>query len=79
MNRVERDNFQMFVGVAVIGLYTAMVFALLFFEMPQGNKETLILLIGVLSGSFKDIVGWAFGSSKGSSDKTELMAAEKST
>lgn len=43
-------------------------------DFPPGVKETLLVLIGVLAGSFKDTVGYWLGSSHGSERKTELMA-----
>lgn len=46
-------------------------------DFPPGVKETLLVLVGVLAGSFKDCVGYWLGSSHGSERKTELMAGEK--
>lgn len=42
-------------------------------DFPPGVKETLLVLVGVLAGSFKDCVGYWLGSSHGSERKTELM------
>ncbi len=42
-------------------------------DFPPGVKETLLVLVGVLAGSFKDVVGYWLGSSHGSDRKTELM------
>lgn len=73
MNREQRDQFQQAIGIGVMVVFLAMVLALVFFAMPAENKEVLLVLAGVLAGSFKDVVGWAFGSSKGSADKADLM------
>lgn len=43
-------------------------------DFPPGVKETLLVLIGVLAGSFKDVIGYWLGSSHSSTLKTELMA-----
>lgn len=45
-------------------------------DFPPGVKETLLVLVGVLAGSFKDVVGYWIGSSHGSERKTELMASK---
>lgn len=45
-------------------------------DFPPGVKETLLVLVGVLAGSFKDVVGYWIGSSHSSERKTELMAGE---
>lgn len=45
-------------------------------DFPPGVKETLLVLVGVLAGSFKDVVGYWIGSSHSSERKTELMAAK---
>ncbi len=45
-------------------------------DFPPGVKETLLVLVGVVAGSFKDVVGYWLGSSHGSDRKTELMTKE---
>jgi len=42
-------------------------------DFPPGIKETLLVLVGVLAGSFKDVVGYYLGGSHSSDRKTELM------
>lgn len=42
-------------------------------DFPPGIKETLLILVGILAGAFKDTVGYWLGSSHGSERKTELM------
>jgi len=48
-------------------------------DFPPGVKETLLVLVGVLAGSFKDVVGYWIGSSHASDRKTELMASTGET
>lgn len=43
-------------------------------DFPPGVKETLLVLVGVLAGAFKDVVGFWIGSSYGSARKTEILA-----
>lgn len=42
-------------------------------DFPPGVKETLLVLVGVVAGSFKDVVGYWLGGSHSSDRKTELM------
>lgn len=44
-------------------------------DFPPGVKETLLVLVGVLAGSFKDVVGYWLGGSHSSDRKTELMSS----
>ncbi len=70
---------------AAISLLVVMAFfgciAALFFtalrdkDFPPGVKETLLVLVGVLAGSFKDVVGYWLGGSHSSDRKTELLSA----
>lgn len=54
-------------AIVVIGFFAVIVFKLL-------KNQDVQLEVGALIGSFATIVGYFFGSSKGSSDKTELLA-----
>jgi hypothetical protein len=46
-------------------------------DFPPGVKETLLVLVGVLAGEFKNVCGYWLGSSHGSARKTEIMQAPK--
>lgn len=48
-------------------------------DFPPGVKETLLVLVGVLAGSFKDVVGYWLGGSHSSDRKTEIMASTGDT
>lgn len=45
-------------------------------DFPPGIKETLLVLVGVVAGSFKDVVGYWLGGSHSSDRKTEIMSQE---
>ena len=56
-------------GLIVIGFFTT-----LFYLIYQGTFESTInLAIGTLLTAFGTIVGYFYGSSKGSSDKNKLL------
>jgi hypothetical protein len=84
MNLDRLGNFAkvavtLLVILAFLGCIGALFFtALRDKDFPPGVKETLLVLVGVLAGSFKDCVGYWLGSSHGSERKTEIMAAKDS-
>lgn len=63
-------------GMIVIGFFTLIV-VLIYKGIPPDNKDTFTLLIGALIGSFTSIVGYFFGSSLGSSKKTDMIKTDK--
>ena len=67
-----REIFQ-YAFSTIILLATLFWFGMLFFfVVPEGNKELVTFAAGIFLGSgWTQILGWWFGSSKGSADKTE--------
>lgn len=63
-------------AVIVVGFFT-LIYYLMKSAIPAGNKDVAIMLFGTLSTSFGLVVGYFFGSSKSSSDKTAFMAQGK--
>lgn len=59
-------------AVVVVGFF-ALLYILLFQEIPEGNRDVLNLATGALIGSFTSIIGYYFGSSKGSADKNNFL------
>jgi hypothetical protein len=45
-------------------------------DLLPGLKEVLLVLIGVLAGAFKDVIGFYLGSSLSSAKKDSLLAAK---
>lgn len=71
---IAKLTVSLLVIVAFFGCIAALfITALRDKDFPPGVKETLLVLVGVLAGSFKDVVGYWIGSSHGSDRKTELM------
>lgn len=61
------------VGVTILGTFVVMVLALIYVPIPDGNRDSLTILIGIVSGGVGTIVGYYFGSSKGSQKKSDLI------
>lgn len=73
MKREFKDYFQyIFAGVIVLGFF-ALMYMLIMKTIPVDNNDTLNLVIGGLLGAFSTIVGYFFGSSKGSAEKNEIL------
>jgi len=66
-------------GVVIVVGFFATVITLIFrtTPIPAGSKEAVMLLLGSLIASFACVVQYFFGSSKGSSDKTAMLAGKK--
>ena len=69
MTRTQRDVVQLALGgLVVAGFFVALSLMLL------RDKAGADILIGSLSAAFGAVVGYYYGSSSGSRDKTELLA-----
>ena len=59
-------------ALVAVGLYWV-TYLLIMKEAPPTNKDALLILLGVLASSFSNVVGYFFGSSKGSADKNDML------
>lgn len=77
----NRDtNLYVLAWVVVVGFF-GLIGVLVFKQIPDSNevaKVALPMLFGALIAGFKDVLGYFFGSSKSSSDKTKLLVAKGS-
>jgi len=65
-------------GAVVVGFF-ALMYLLVYHAIPAENKEILNIVVGALIASFTAVVGYYFGSSKGSSDKNEMLKNQSPT
>ncbi len=61
------------VGGAVMLLAVGIVVALFTLELPPGNREVALVVLGIVIGWGGAVVNYHFGSSQGSKRKTELL------
>lgn len=59
-------------AMIVLGVFVLTWF-FLYREMPIGNKDIMLMLIGAMLAKFSDVVAYFFGSSKGSADKNQML------
>lgn len=65
-------------ALGVIAVFLYIVVMLTIFpnkEIP--NRDILLILLGILSSAFKDLISYWYGSSAGSKAKTDLMSTSK--
>lgn len=62
-------------SLLIIGFFTLIVLLVLI-PIPEQNGKILYLVCGSLIGSFTLVVGYFFGSSAGSKQKTEIISRQ---
>lgn len=60
-------------SVIVIGFFTLCA-VLMYRPLPAGSNEVVFMLFGTLSAAVGSVIGYFFGTSKSSADKTDIIA-----
>lgn len=68
-----KEIYMYVLGTMIVICIIAFSTALIFFEIPKENVQMVNIVLGTIIGSFTTVVGYFFGSSKGSADKTDMM------
>jgi drug/metabolite transporter (DMT)-like permease len=69
-----KDIFQYcFAALIVIGFFV-LVYAVFIKGLPPENKDVAYLLVGALVAVFTSVVNYFFASTKGSAEKTDIIA-----
>lgn len=69
----KTDLMQFFVGICVMGIFFMLINALIYREIPEANKDMVNHAIGLVEGAVIMVVGFYYGSSKGSAKKDEAL------
>lgn len=69
-----KDITQLVVGFMVMIAFLVVLWAVFKIEMPASNRDLALILLGVLATKFGDVVAYNFNSSKGSSEKTDIIS-----
>ncbi len=70
------DLIKSSVAFISISLLAFLCYALVYVPIPEGNKEALYILIGIISSTVSMIAGFYYGSSKGSQKKDDLIKSQ---
>jgi drug/metabolite transporter (DMT)-like permease len=73
MNSKAKEIYQYILASIIVLAVMAFAVALIFVPIPEQNRDMLNIALGAFLGAFITVVGYNFGSSKGSADKTALM------
>ena len=68
-----KEIYMYALGALIVVGFFFVLYIVFVAEVPQGNKDLGLLVIGALVAKFGDVVSYFFGSSKGSSDKNNLL------
>lgn len=67
------DVMQFIVGISVMSIFYLLIYALIYRVIPAENKEMFNHAIGLVEGAVMLVVGFYYGSSKGSAKKDEAL------
>jgi hypothetical protein len=69
----KTDFIQAIAALTALFVFVLVVFALIYVNIPVGNKEPLIHVLGIIEGTVMAIIGYYYGSSKGAHKKTDSI------
>lgn len=72
MEKMKEIGLYVLASIIVLGFFT-LLYIIIFVGVPEVNKEILNIVVGALIGSFTSVVGFFFGSSVGSKEKTKIL------
>ncbi len=70
----KRDINQYVLAWVIVAGFFSLVSLLIFRDLPKDSSQVVVMLFGALAAGFGSVIGYYFGSSKGSSEKTDLLA-----
>lgn len=66
--------FKYVVGGTILLAFLIIIYALAFKVIPESNKDIFIHTIGIVEGAVITMIGYYFGTSSGSKEKSETIA-----
>jgi hypothetical protein len=73
MKTLWQQIFQYGLGAIIVAGLFLVTYWLIIKDSPPSNKDALLIVLGVLASQFANVIGYFFGSSKGSADKDEML------
>lgn len=74
LETIKRDGLQIAVGFSVLASFAFVTYAVIY--VKAANVDMANMLIGGIYTLMSGLVGYYFGTSKSSADKTRLMAGK---
>ena len=75
--KVAKEFYMYLLGAVIIVCAFFLGYLLATNEIPAGNKDVVMVSVGVILGWGSMVVSYFYGSSKSSADKTEIMSDKK--
>lgn len=69
-----KDIFQYSLAALIVIIVVCLLFVVFSKELPSGNKDIALMVIGALVAKFGDVVAYFFNSSKSSQEKTDIIS-----
>lgn len=73
MKEFIKEGYMYLLGAIIVIGFFFLLYLLVYQQIPIENKDILNIVVGALIGSFTTVVGYFYGSSKSSADKTEML------
>lgn len=73
MKEFIKEGYMYLLGAIITVGFFLLLYLLVYQQIPVENKDILNIVVGALIGSFTTVVGYFYGSSKSSADKTEML------
>jgi hypothetical protein len=64
-------------ALGIVGIAFLLVGILMFVDIPDSQQQIVIYALGFLTSAATQVISFYFGSSQGSKDKADLLAAKK--
>jgi uncharacterized membrane-anchored protein len=69
-----KDIFQYALAALIVIVVVILIYVVFKTSLPPENKDIALMVIGAIVMKFGDVVGYFFNSSKGSAEKTDIIA-----
>ena len=73
---MKRNTELYFLAAKIISATVGFLLVLMFRPVPPENKDALMMALGAVLAAFGSVVGYFFGSSKGSAEKTDVLLSK---
>ncbi len=78
MSKRIKDIFQYCLGGIIVLCFFGILYVLIFIELPPSNRDAMNIMLGITGTLTAGVGNYFFGSSKGSSEKNDIIADKRS-
>jgi hypothetical protein len=71
LRKITSKDIRNIIAVMIVTGCFVMVYLFLAKEIPQANRDLVMVVAGAIVGNLKDVTGYFFGSSKNEADKAK--------